>query len=390
MRLLIVNYEYPPVGAGAGNASWSLAQTLSQRGHQVSVITSAFCEYRGANVEAGVRVHRIPAGRRRLDRSTKWQMLRFAASGLVFAPRVVRTENPEQVIAFFTIPSGIVAYWLKALYRLPYVISLRGGDVPDLVPELNLIHHRLAWLRRTILGSARAVVANSKALAELSARVDPFRVEVIPNGVDSTMFRPPDLEPSLDPDSPLRILFAGRLQTQKNLELLLDELARLSSEGRIGFRLHVAGDGPLGESLHQQAERLEIGRHIVWHCWVEKPALITLYQNVDCFVNPSLYEGLPNTVLEAMACGLPVIASRVPGHDALVLEGETGFLFALEEPMQLGRALGKILRDRAAARRLGAKGRVRVHEMFSWDAVTTQYLDLLERGRHGPELHLSL
>lgn len=381
MRLLIVNYEYPPVGGGAANASWFMARALADLGHRVSVVTSAFGEHRGRTVEDGVRVHRIPARRRRIDRSGIGQMTCFAASGLVFAPGIARAERAERVIAFFTIPSGIVAYALKVLCALPYVVSLRGGDVPGLAPEVDRTHHRVRWLRRRILRSARAIVANSQGLADLSARTDPFPVAVVPNGVDTAMFHPGTAAPGAG--SPLRILFAGRLHEQKNLELLLDELARLRREGVTAFRLDVVGEGPLGAAMRQRAARLELAGHVVWHGWVGKPELIALYQRADCFVNPSLYEGLPNTVLEAMACGLPVVASRVPGNDVLVADHETGLLFDLEQPRQLGTALRRLLDDREAARRMGAEGRARVAERFSWQAVAAEYLRLLDDGHAG-------
>ncbi len=378
MRLLIVNYEYPPVGGGASNASGFLARTLVARGHRVSVVTSAFRQHRGLAVEDGVTVHRIPALRRRIDRAGRGQMLCFAASALARAPGIVRRDGVEGVIAYFTLPSGLVAYRLKARFNLPYLVSLRGGDVPGLVPELDRTHRTVRWLRRRILGSARAIVANSPGLAELSARTDPFRVAVVPNGVDSELFRPPAAGIPADPGAPFRILFAGRLREQKNLGLLLDELARLRREGVGGFRLDVAGDGPLAAALRGRAERLDLGDRVVWHGWVGKPELVALYRSADCFVNPSLYEGLPNTVLEAMACGLPVVASRVAGNDALVVDGETGLLFDLGEPRQLGAALTSLFGDRAAARRMGAAGRARAVERFSWSSTAAAFLRLFE------------
>ncbi len=375
MRLLIVNYEFPPVGAGAATASWFLARALARRGNPVSVVTSAFEEHRGISVEEGVRVHRIPALRRSIDRSNIGQMTCFAASGLLSAPRIARAERAEGVIAFFTLPSGIVGWWLKSRCGLPYVVSLRGGDVPGLVPEEDGTHRLVRGLRRKILRSARAIVANSQGLAELSLKTDPFPVAVIPNGVDSSVFLP---EPgAAGAEDCFQILFAGRLREQKNLGLLLDELARLRHEG-VAFRLHVAGDGKLGEALRQHARRLGLDGGVVWHGWIARKELLALYQSADCFVNPSLYEGLPNTVLEAMACGLPVVASRVPGNDALVVDRETGLLFSLEEPEQLGGALMRLERDRPAARQMGAAGRARAVEQFSWDAVAASYLRLLE------------
>lgn len=380
MRLLIVNPEYPPVGGGASSASRFLARALVRQGHRISVVTSAFGEHRGVSVEDGVRVHRIPAWRTRIDRAHVGQMMCFASSGLVHSPKIVRAERIEVVIAFFTLPSGIISYWLKVRFGLPYIVSLRGGDVPGLVPELQRTHRRIHWLRHRILGSAKAIVANSPGLAELSAKTDPFAVEVIPNGVDRALFHPPAATPPPDAGSHIRILFVGRLRPQKNLGLLLDQLARLRHEGVTDFKLHVAGDGPLGPAMRRRAQRLGLDDSVEWHGWVPRPKLIALYQSADCFVNPSLYEGSPNTVLEAMACGLPVVASQVIGNETLVSDRKTGLLFSLEEPGQLGNALAFLFRDRATARRMGSEGRARVKEQYSWTSAAAAYLRLLDEG----------
>lgn len=377
MRLLIVNHEYPPVGGGASNASQFLARTLVKKGHRVDVVTSAFGEYRRVSIEDGVHVHRIPAFRSRIDRANLGQMLCFAGSAMAFAPGVARTAQVEGVIAYFTLPSGLVGYGLKVLRGLPYVVSLQGGDVPGLVPEINRTHRRVRWLRQRVLRSARAIIANSQGLADLSARTDPIPVEVVPNGVDVAMFHP--RAQSDCPALPFRILFVGRLQKQKNLGLLLDELARLRHGGLTEFRLHVAGDGPLGAELRERVELLGLVDSVTWHGWIAKPELVALYQNADCFVNPSLYEGLPNTVTEAMACGLPVVASQVIGNDALVIHGRTGLLFSLAEPQQLGNALENLIRDRATAQRMGAEGRAQVMEHYSWEAAAAAYLRLLSK-----------
>ena len=92
-------------------------------------------------------------------------------------------------------------------------------------------------------------------------------------------------------------------------------------------------------------KKLGIEDCLVWHGWVEKGRLREIYRSADCLVNPSLYEGMPNVVLEAMACGLPVIASRVPGNDAVVRHGETGWLFDLDKPECLSGSAPLVIED---------------------------------------------
>lgn len=374
MRLLLVNYEYPPVGGGAATATQSIAREMVELGHEVTVVTGRFGQVSADYDEMGIRVHRIPCFRGRPDRCTVFEMLTFTVSSL-FSAFSLSASSFDGVIAFFTIPSGPMAAATHLLYGWKYVVSLRGGDVPGLTPEISWIHRLLTPLRRYVLTRADAVVANSEGLRRLSEAADPVAVQVIPNGVDADFFHPADDLTRDGDERPLRILFAGRFQKQKNLPYLFDQCARLPQGS---FVLHLVGDGPLKSELKILAERRGIAPAIVWHGWLPRAGLREVYQATDCLVNPSFYEGLPNVVLEAMASGLPVLASNIPGNDALVRPGETGYLFDPAAGNGLQRALEKLLADHTVRSRLGANGRARVVSQFSWKTVARSYAELFE------------
>ena len=108
------------------------------------------------------------------------------------------------------------------------------------------------------------------------------------------------------------------------------------------------------------------------------PELLSHYQKSHCFVNPSLYEGMPNSILEAMACGLPVVATRVPGNDELVVHGETGLLFELNKQNHLGDSLLSLINDRDIASRMGKSGRNRALDKFTWRTTSQLYANLID------------
>ena len=120
----------------------------------------------------------------------------------------------------------------------------------------------------------------------------------------------------------------------------------------------------------------------MWHGWCAKSELVEHYGNADCFLNPSLFEGMPNTVLEAMACGLPVIASDVVGNDATVLNGGTGYLINLARPDEFVAAMRALLENPSRAKALGAAGRQRTVSDFSWESVARSYVYLFSRAKH--------
>ena len=130
MRVLLINYEYPPAGAGAANATFHMARSLVELGHGVTVLTARFRDLRGWAREAGVEVFRCLARRQRKDRSNIFEMLSFLGGAFLALRRVNAMRKPDAAIAFFSVPSGPVAMCARMLWHVPYVVSLPGEDVP--------------------------------------------------------------------------------------------------------------------------------------------------------------------------------------------------------------------------------------------------------------------
>lgn len=376
MHLLLVNYEFPPIGGGAATATEKIAQSLVAQGHQVSVMTSAFRNLCGETEEFGVAVIRIPTLRRRTDRSNMFEMATFILSALTALGSVIRRRRPDALICFFSMPCGPIGWWVKRRWGLPYVVSLRGGDVPGTEGGLGQIHRLLGPLRRMVLRNAVAVVANSEGLRILSERVDPVQVQVIQNGVDSQFFV--SHQRIQTGNAGYRFLFVGRLNDQKNVALLLRAFAGIcSGSGRSTYTLTVVGDGPLRESLADEARQLGISSDVEWLGWQAREALPGIYGRSDCLVNPSHYEGMPNVVLEAMSCGLPIIASNVAGNRDVVMHEETGLLFPDNDEDQLIASMKFMIMNPSTAIRLGQQGRKKIVDVFSWQSAASAYSQIL-------------
>ena len=330
MTILLINYEYPPIGAGAANATRHIAKGLVELGHTAVVLTAGLGNQVGESIEdGGVHVHRLPSRRAKVSSSNPREMMSFVWHAWRALEGVVSRYKPDKAILFFSIPCGLLGPTLKNRYGIPYVVALRGGDVPGMEPGMDRVHTLLTPARRRILRNAHAIVANSKGLAEASEKADPFPVQVIPNGVDTTFFHPPTSRPA----GPFTFLFVGRFQVQKNLKVVIDVFADAFKGQNV--RLRLVGDGPLKSDLVEQVRTLGIGDQVDFLPWQDKEGLRTQYQTAHCLINYSLYEGMPNVVLEAMACGLPVIVSDIMGHQELVEKGQGGVLVEVENPAKL-------------------------------------------------------
>ncbi len=379
MRILIINSEYPPVGGGAGNASANIAQELRALGQEVTVLTTRFGDLPREELRQGVHIRRAHGLRKHLDRSTPLEQFTFILGGAFEAVRVVRVWRPDVVLAFFGMPGGVIALFLKLLFGLPYVVSLRGGDVPGFRPyDFALYHRLLGPLLRVVWRSSAQIVANSTGLRELANEFSPnTQIEVIPNGVNLKHFS--FCERSWDPP---HLLFVGRLVYQKGLDVLFESLSALQS---LPWELSLVGDGPQLKPLQELAASKGITERVYFHNWLQGEALLEQYRQANLFVFPSRHEGMPNAVLEAMASGLPVLATAIAGNEELVIPEQTGLLISPDDPAALQRALELLLTDPDCRERMGSAARQRVEDHYAWSWVAEQYLKRLERVVRNPK-----
>jgi glycosyltransferase involved in cell wall biosynthesis len=376
MNILIVNYEYPPIGGGAASASKQMAEELIRQGHFVGVLTSGYQELRGETREGNVVVYRSNSIRKKQFQSNIFEMLSFIFKAIFVIGKLIRKWKIDHTIVYFSFPGGPVGLAGKLFYKIPYIISLRGGDVPGAEPDLKTVHFFLTPLRRLILLKSKAVVANSWSLMQMAMKTDKRHYHVIHNGIDTDYFCPST--ESRNTQKPCEFLFVGRMQPQKNLFYLFDRIAELKNKTNKPFIFNIAGDGYLRPELESYSVKLGIDQHIIFHGWLGKAELLALYRKADCIVNPSLYEGMSNVLLEAMACEVPVIASHVTGNDALVENKWTGYLFDLDKPEELSELLASVVEDPAVIKPLGENARRQVIKNYSWHKVVEEYVSLLK------------
>ncbi|HEX6557889.1 MAG TPA: glycosyltransferase family 4 protein [Longimicrobiales bacterium] len=370
-RILLINYEYPPLGGGAGTATAGIARALSGLGCDVVVLTSRYRDLPHRESAHGFRIVRVPVLRRRVDRATPIQMLTFVVSAAIAMVPLTRRWRPDVSIAFFTIPSGPVAWLLRVLRGVPYIVSLRGGDVPgfEWAPEARTYHRLTSPVLRFLWRRAHAVVANSRGLAKLAQRSTPeLPIHVVPNGVQL----PGAPAPAASQRAP-RLLTMGRLTQQKGIDILFRAMTRLRD---VEFGLDIAGDGPDRALLENMARELGLADRVRFLGWVPRPALPQTFGNAAVFVLASRIEGMPNVVLEAMAHGRAVVCTRVFGCDELVQHGTTGLLVDIEDEVQLADALRTVLSDAVLRERMGSAGRARVASEFTWPGGARAYLQI--------------
>ncbi len=367
MRILTLCYEFPPIGGGGSRVVAGLSAELVRAGHSVDLVTMRFRGQPREEVVNGARVYRVRCLRRSPSICSPPEMATYLASALPLAHRLIRQNGYDLNHTHFIFPDGVLAWALKQLTGLPYVVTAHGSDVPGFNPDRFALAHRLlrpAWQR--VVAGAAGLVTPSRNLEQLITRARPgVRAVVIPNGIDPRTF-------SADRPRRRRILVVARLFERKGVQHVIRAMAGL----RHDHELHVIGAGPYQSTLVALARELSVD--VRFHGWLEPGSLplADLYETADIFVHSSDIENFPMVLLEAMAAGLAIITTRGTGCDEVV--GDAGLLVDPGDIGALRAALMTLMADPARRVALGAAARRRLVSQFSWTSVTRRYTALYD------------
>ena len=380
-KILMFNHEFPPIGGGGGWVSYFLGKHFAAAGHDVHLITSRFRDCPTNEKVEGFHVHRVPALRKNPDVCAVHEMLTYAISSSLYGLRFAKRFKPDIVQVFFGIPAGGGAYLLRKRRDVPYVVFLGGRDVPSRNPDppyYRWLYLVLKPIIRSIWGNASRVVACSDGLRDLARETTTdVKMDVIPDGLDLSRFEP---TPRSTCPEKVRILTIGRLIPRKGFQFLIRALPQIVENAAHDFEIEIVGDGPYQKELLKLAADLDVAGHIRFAGSVPYSELPQKYRDANIFILPSLAEGMPLVVLEAMGTGLPIAASRVQGIDELVAEDVNGALFDPGDADGLARSLVKLINAGKGRIEMGKASVERV-KPYDWkhiaDAYLTLYADIL-------------
>ena len=290
-------------------------------------------------------------------------MLGFLGAEFRSAVRARREYEPDVVHAHWWFPNGLVGTWLSKMSHKPLVTTLHGTDVR--------LARAVAFSRpafRHVLNNSAAVTAVSRWLAnEAQSVVSSTAPFVAPMPVATDLFSPGDERHAN------RLLFVGRLNKQKGIELLLHALSRIPNGD---LHLDVIGDGDDREALRDLAQALGIADRVRWHGALPQPQLVDFYRRATALVVPSVDEGLGLVAVEAQLCETPVVAFNSGGLPDIIQHDRTGVLVNDVDAGAMAAALVSLLErdDRGAA--LGAAGRMHALATFAPESVARRYADI--------------
>lgn len=377
MKLLILSSLYPPTIGGAELQAYHLAHYCAGLGVDVAVVTQPQSGSPRYESSGGVRVFRSLDA---ISVGPLWGMSYMLSTWRSLNRLVDRdTVIHNQQVSLHSWPAQKIA----TVREVPLVLRFAcGGPFGDLARLGNVRYGRrlLPALRK----ASRCIVLSRDLHDEVVAAGFPAgRVLYRPNGVDTKKFHTIGRVPPGSRAGPLRLLFVGRLDEQKGLSGLFEALARLGKAS--DWQLTVHGAGPEEKNLRRLCGERGLNERVVFAGF--STDMPSVYRNADLLVLPSLHEGMPNVVLEAISSGLPVLATDIGGTRELLSGWASNWLVPTNSIDRLSEALGRAIRERNALAELGMQGRHEAEEHFSYDSIARQtiqdYEQLLRACRGG-------
>ncbi|HEY8508847.1 MAG TPA: glycosyltransferase family 4 protein, partial [Steroidobacteraceae bacterium] len=340
--------------------------TLASNGHSVDVVTSGMSDLPQLETAGDVNVHRVRCWRRKRHYSTAPELATTLLPTYRTACRLIETHAPDLIHAHFVLPSGIVARALSVKYRIPYVLTAHGSDIPGYNPDrFAMLHRLLQPLWRRVVRDAAAITSPSQFLATLLQQSLDVPVNVIPNG-----YTP---EAHFGCGKSNLVLVVARLLPRKGVQHFIESVAAMTGDWARDWRFVIAGDGPCLAHLKQLAARR--GANVQFTGFLDRTSLRRLYEQARILVFPSIRENFPMVLLEGMDAGCAIIATDAEGCAEVV--GDAGVVVPRGRSQPIREALIRLMQHPDECEAFSERARQRA-ELFRWPRIAAQYLQVFE------------
>lgn len=362
MKILILNYEFPPLGGGGGTMSKELAVRMVQRGHQIDVVTMGFRGLPDFETIDGVRIYRVHCIRAKKSSCQPWEQLSYIAASKKTIRKLLSENHYDLCHAHFIVPTGVLAKYVKRKYGLRYLMTAHGSDVEGYnTKKSNLIIHKLIKpLWRSVVKEAEMSVIPSDFLLRLMRKQYEGNYLIIPNGIDLEKYRQ---NPSVSKEH--RILSIGRLQKSKNVQALIKAVAKTDMDD---WHVDIVGDGPYRKELERLTEELQLENIITFHGWVTNGSEthLSFLHRSSLFVSHSYFENFSVAVTEAIAAGCAILLSDIESYR--IFSDNPDCFTDPDDVKSLSEKIGAFIRGE---KDFSVEGKIL--EPYEWNRVTYLY-----------------
>jgi glycosyltransferase involved in cell wall biosynthesis len=363
MKIAILVDAFPPTGLGGTEmATYNIAKYLSIRGHEVHVVTTLDNSFPETKMQDGFYLHNIKT----IDISV--------LSALSYSLRSIRLLSrirPQIVHSQSIFRTGLASLLFYKLYKKPYIVYTRGDDVYSKWGPGEI-------LTRKILKNSASNLTLTEDMKKEMKKLFKTTVKVIPNGISLDGFNAISKDKARSslkiPDGVKVILFVGRFHPIKGLKYLVEAASIIKKQGH-DFRLILVGDGEERKIIEDRAEMLGLKDNIMITGKVPFEKVQEYMVASDVFVLPSISEGFPNVILEAMAARLPIIATNIGGLSEIMQDGVNGYLVEPKNSGQIADKISYLIQNESVMLKMSENNKLRSRE-YSWDGVAKSLEDV--------------
>lgn len=370
----MITREFPPKAAGIGYYVYYLSKNLLKRGHKVDVITRGSSKKTTIETIDGINVFNVSY--------TPVYPFHIYLHGFFVNNILKSLESKLSIVHLHSpLPPPIktslpvittVHSSCKRAFKNTYTDTY---DIRSLAEKLQSMILYPSIESNILKHSDKITTVSSNVSDELSAYgLNSEAITVVGNGVDEKVFVPNKSKTQTKP----YVLFVGILRSGKGVFDLL-KCAKYVCEKRPDVRFLLCGWGPLLKNLQDKAVKIGLQKQIIFLGHTGRSKLVKLYQNATLLVQPSYHEGLSTVILEAMSCGLPVVATDIDGNRTVISSGLNGILVPPKSPESMARSILKLLNDANVRERIGRAARSTIEDQYSWDKITDNIIKCYEK-----------
>jgi glycosyltransferase involved in cell wall biosynthesis len=388
MKIGVITSVYPEFkGDPHGIFVHRLMREISKQGHDVRILAPYSGEKTNYTLD-GVKVEKFnyfyPKRFQRLcGRSgmidnikegifVKFQLLTFILFNSINSLR--KLHDMDVIHVQWPIPNGLGALLLKTFYNINYINTVHGEEV-----YLSQRYHTMFILKLLVNNSFKTVTNSSATLnVSVESGLKKEKLEIIPFGVDTTFFQPLNLQKD---EEIFQILSIGYLIERKGFEYLIRAVNEIV-KNKYNVKLDIVGSGPRETQIRKLIKELKLEDRIRIVSNLSDDELLKTYNSSDLFVLPSIIdsqgntEGLGVVLLEAMACGIPVLGSNIGGIPDIIQDGETGLLVPQKDIVGISQSIIELIENEEMRKKLAINGYNKAKDCFSWEKISKSYLEI--------------
>ncbi|MEN8120034.1 MAG: glycosyltransferase family 4 protein [Bacteroidota bacterium] len=376
MKILILNYEYPPLGGGAGVVSKYHAEGFAKAAIKTTVLTTWYEGEKELSEEENLTIIKLKSKRRYNYKSTADEWISWIQYSKKFLSGYLTENKFDYCFAHFALPGGEVARYINRKFKIPYAVISHGQDIPWFFPKQMFKYHLITyfWIKHICNKADKLILltGSMKKNADRFMGKQKNKNIIVPNGCETKEFFPSNFPKN----EIFTILFVGRLVDQKDPFTFLKAVELLRNKNNTNFQVLILGDGPLKHNMQQFVKEKGLEKNIIFKGWVDKKTIIGYYQSANIIVSTSSDEAMSIAALEALSTGIYMISTPVSGNTDVIEKGKNGDFIEFKNSKQLASKLENCI-DNPSVCTVDSEFLAQFRQKYNWGNVVNELIKVL-------------